>query len=165
MPCEIERKFLVIGDGWRDGSPGTRIAQGYLSMDPERSVRIRIAGGNAWLTIKGRSHGLARAEFEYPIPATHARELLAMCLPSIIDKTRHRIHYSGFLWEVDVFHGANEGLVLAEIEIPESSTEVPLPPWAGEEVSHDPRFFNANLATNLPLASGGHPPNLAGKHT
>ena len=146
MPCEIERKFLVCNDTWRAGTPGTRITQGYLNMDPDRSVRVRVAGDLAWLTIKGRSHGISRAEFEYPIPAGDARELLETCLPSLIDKTRHRIRFSGFVWEVDEFHGANQGLVLAEIEIPDPATEVPLPPWVGEEVSHDPRFYNANLA-------------------
>lgn len=146
MAAEIERKFLVIGDAWNDGTPGTRIAQGYLSMDVDRTVRVRIAGENAWITVKGRSRGITRAEFEYAIPVNDARDLLEMCLPSVIDKTRHRIAFGGHVWEVDVFHGANEGLVLAEVELDDESVQPEMPPWAGEEVSHDVRYFNANLA-------------------
>lgn len=146
MASEIERKFLVNGDAWNDGSPGTRIAQGYLSMDADRTVRIRIAGENAWITVKGRTQGITRAEFEYAIPAADARDLLEMCLPSVIDKTRHRIDFGGHVWEVDVFHGANDGLVLAEVELDDESVVPELPPWLGEEVSHDVRYFNANLA-------------------
>ncbi len=146
MATEIERKFLVVSEAWRDGTPGTRIAQGYLTMDPDRSVRVRVAGGKAWLTIKGRTEGISRAEFEYDIPPEDALDLLAMCLPSVIDKTRHRIHFAGHLWEVDVFHGANEGLVLAEVELDDACTCPPLPPWVGREVSDDARYFNSNLA-------------------
>lgn len=146
MASEIERKFLVAGDSWRDGSPGIRIAQGYLSLDPDRTVRIRLAGDNAWITVKGRTQGITRAEFEYPMPPEDARDLLEMCLPSVIDKTRHRVHFCGHLWEIDDFHGANEGLVLAEVELDHESTTPELPPWAGAEVSFDARYFNANLA-------------------
>jgi len=146
MATEIERKFLVTSDACREGAVGTRIAQGYLSMDPDRTVRVRIAGEKSWLTIKGRSAGISRAEFEYEIPLEEARDLLAMCLPSVIDKTRYGIRFSGHLWEVDVFHGAHEGLVLAEVELDDASTSPPLPPWVGREVSNDPRYFNANLA-------------------
>jgi adenylate cyclase len=148
MASEIERKFLVANDSWNDGSPGIRMAQGYLSMDPDRNVRIRLAGENAWITIKGRTRGITRSEHEYPIPAGDARDLLAICLPSVIDKTRHRVDFGGYVWEIDVFHGENEGLVLAEVELEEESANPPLPPWVGQEVSHDARYFNANLATN-----------------
>ncbi len=146
MAAEIERKFLVTGDAWRDGSPGVRMAQGYLSMDPDRTVRVRLAGEDAWITVKGRTRGITRAEFEYPIPAADARDLLEMCLPSVIDKTRHRIGFGGHVWEVDVFHGANEGLVVAEVELADESVRPELPPWVGAEVSHDHRYFNASLA-------------------
>lgn len=146
MASEIERKFLVTGDSWNDGSPGVRIAQGYLSRDPDRSVRVRIAGDGAWLTIKGRTEGITRAEFEYPIPIAEARELLEMCLPSVIDKTRHLIPFGGHVWEVDVFHGANEGLVIAEVELADESVFVEPPPWAGAEVSSDCRYYNSSLA-------------------
>jgi CYTH domain-containing protein len=147
VAVEIERKFLVRDDSWNDGTPGVRIAQGYLSLDPGRSVRVRLAGENAWLTIKGRSEGLARAEFEYPIPADDARALLEICLPSVIDKTRHRVGFGGHLWEIDVFHGANEGLVMAEVELDDASVPPALPPWAGEEVSDDFRYYNTSLAS------------------
>ena len=124
-----------------------RIAQGYLSLDPDRSVRVRLAGNKAWLTIKGRTEGITRAEFEYPIPPQDARNLLEMCLPSVIDKTRHRIPFGGHVWEVDVFHGANEGLVIAEVELADESVILDPPPWAGAEVSSDFRYYNASLAT------------------
>jgi CYTH domain-containing protein len=151
MPVEIERKFLVADDSWRDGSPGVRMAQGYLSLDPGRTVRVRLAGGDAWLTVKGRSHGIRRVEYEYAIPSVDAVELLEMCLPSIIDKTRHAVDFDGHRWEVDVFHGANEGLVLAEVELESEATDPPFPSWLGAEVSDDPRYFNANLAS-LPFS-------------
>ena len=146
VASEIERKFLVEDESWNDGSPGVRIAQGYLSLDPDRTVRVRLSGENAWLTVKGRTEGIARAEFEYPIPPEEARDLLEMCLPSVIDKTRHRIDFGGHVWEVDVFHGANDGLVLAEVELDHASVCPQLPPWVGEEVSSDFRYYNASLA-------------------
>lgn len=146
MATEIERKFLVSNASWDDGSPGTRIAQGYLSTDPGRSVRIRLAAEQAWITIKGRTEGISRPEFEYSIPAEDAQELLSLCLSGIIDKTRYRIPFGGHIWEVDVFHGANEGLVLAEIELAKESISPELPPWLGEEVSADFRFANSSLS-------------------
>jgi CYTH domain-containing protein len=151
MASEIERKFLIADDSWRDGTAGVRIAQGYLSLDPDRTVRVRLAGDNAWLTIKGRSEGITRAEFEYAIPKDDARMLLEMCLPSVIDKTRHEVSYGGLLWEIDVFHGDNEGLVVAEVELADESVSPELPPWAGAEVSSDARYFNSCLAA-LPYA-------------
>lgn len=146
MAIEIERKFLVRDDTWQDGTPGVRIAQGYLSMDPARSVRVRLAGDQAWITVKGIAGNITRAEFEYPIPAEDARELLEMCLPSLIDKTRYRILFSGNRWEVDVFHGANEGLVIAELELADEAANPLLPPWVGLEVSADKRYYNSSLA-------------------
>jgi adenylate cyclase len=154
MATEIEQKFLVATDAWRDGTPGTRIAQGYLSQDPERTVRVRIAGETAWLTIKGRTLGIARAEFEYAIPLAEAKALLGMCLPSVIDKTRYEIGFAGHCWEVDVFHGENEGLVIAEVELEDESVCPELPPWLGAEVSTDPRYFNSRLAA-LPFSRWG----------
>lgn len=148
MPSEIERKFLVVDSSWRDGSPGVRISQGYLSQDPERTVRVRIGGKNAWLTIKGQTQGITRAEYEYAIPVTEAQELLELCLPSVIDKTRHKVSYAGHLWEIDVFHGANDGLIVAEVELANESISPLLPPWLGEEVSADNRYYNSCLATH-----------------
>lgn len=146
MGTEIERKFLVSDDSWRGADAGTRMSQGYLTQDPDRTVRVRVAGGRAWLTIKGRGEGIRRAEYEYEIPVSDARELLALCLPTVIDKTRHRVEFEGHLWEIDVFHGDNAGLVLAEVELAHESVDPPLPPWAGDEVSHDSRYFNSSLA-------------------
>jgi CYTH domain-containing protein len=148
MATEIERKFLVAGDAWRDGTAGVRIAQGYLSLDPDRTVRVRVAGQNAWLTIKGRTVGIVRSEFEYPIPQEDARALLGMCLPSVVDKTRYGRSFAGHLWEIDVFHGDNEGLILAEVELADEADSPLLPPWIGAEVSSDPRYYNSALAVH-----------------
>ncbi len=147
MAAEIERKFLLADDSWRDGTPGVRIAQGYLSQDPDRTVRVRIAGENAWLTIKGRTAGITRAEFEYEIPLADAQTLLELCPPSVIDKTRHRVPYGRHVWEIDVFHGENEGLIVAEVELADEAIQPEIPPWIGREVSSDARYFNSCLAT------------------
>lgn len=146
MKTEIERKFLVSGDGWRPGMPGRRIRQGYLSIDKARTVRLRVAGDQAWLTIKGATTGCTRVEFEYPVPVDDAQQMLdALCLRPLIDKTRYEIRCGNHLWEVDEFHGVNEGLVIAEIELGSEGEAFERPPWLGAEVSDDPRYFNANL--------------------
>ena len=124
------------------------MAQGYLTLDPDRTVRVRLAGEDAWITVKGRTEGITRAEFEYEIPAGDARDLLGMCLPSVIDKTRYRVEFGGHVWEIDVFHGANDGLVLAEVELDDASVSPELPPWVGAEVSDDARYYNACLASH-----------------
>jgi CYTH domain-containing protein len=146
MATEIERKFLVIGDAWRDTTAGVRLCQGYLSKDPERAVRVRIAGEQAWLTIKGRGEHISRPEFEFEIPANEARELMHLCLPGVIEKTRYRIDHAGHVWEVDEFHGDNEGLVMAEVELDHADILPELPSWAGREVSDDARYFNSQLS-------------------
>lgn len=148
MKQEIERKFLVRSDDWRAAAVSAQpMRQGYLCLDPARTVRVRLAGDQAWLTIKGIGNGPARAEFEYAIPADEAAQLLDhLCLPGRIDKTRHRIPYGGLVFEVDVFHGENEGLVLAEVELPATDTVVELPAWIDKEVTGDTRYFNAYLA-------------------
>ena len=146
MAAEIERKFLVADDSWCDGSAGVRIAQGYLSQDHARTVRVRLAGEKAWLTIKGQTHGITRAEFEYAIPPAEALDMLGLCLPSVIDKTRHLVHHGEHVWEIDVFHGANDGLVIAEVELSDESDCPEMPSWIGPEVSSDARYFNSNLA-------------------
>ena len=148
MATEIERKFLVRGDDWRDGTAGTALIQGYLARDPDRAVRIRIAGDHAWLNIKGATTGISRLEFEYGIPLEDAHQLLALCIDPPIEKTRHIVHHQGHRWEIDEFHGANAGLCLAEIELTEECASFPLPPWAGAEVSSDPRYYNASLSRN-----------------
>jgi adenylate cyclase len=146
MPIEIERKFLVTSDSWRDTASSRRIAQGYLSREPDRVVRVRLIGDAAFLTIKGRTTGVSRSEFEYAIPVDHARELLAMCIPTAIDKTRHELEFAGFTWEIDEFHGANAGLVVAEIEIPAANAIFDRPDWLGAEVSSDFRYTNSHLS-------------------
>lgn len=148
MGMEIERKFLVKSDAWRrEVVRSERLRQGYLSLDPERTVRVRIAGDSAWLTIKGRPQGTARAEFEYSIPASDAELLLdRLCRQPQVDKTRHWVPAGAWTIEVDVFHGDNEGLVLAEIELESECDAPPLPAWLGPEVTGDERYFNAYLS-------------------
>ena len=130
---------------WIAEGSGERLQQGYLSTDPERTVRIRLVGERAWLTIKGRSIGASRLEFEYSIPAADARQLLTLCQSPLIDKTRHRVPFAGHTWEVDVFHGDNQGLVIAEVELEREGEDVQLPAWLGEEVTGDPAYYNSNL--------------------
>jgi CYTH domain-containing protein len=145
---EIERKFLVTGTGWKAGAPGRRLRQGYLAADDHRQVRIRTVGDAAWLTIKGRATGATRLEFEYPIPLAHAERLLEeLCCPPIIDKTRYEVLLGSHTWEVDEYHGANAGLVVAEIELGAEDESFALPEWAGIEVTHEPRYSNASLVS------------------
>jgi adenylate cyclase len=151
MPVEIERKFLVKGEGWRPTAVGVRIAQGYLSQDPARTVRVRLAGDAGFLTIKGRTEGISRVEFEYGVPFQEAQELLKLCLPSVIDKTRYRVSYAGHIWEVDEFHGENAGLIVAEVELEDDSISPELPEWIDVEVSSERRYFNSCLAV-LPFS-------------
>ena len=124
MGTEIERKFLVRDASVVNDADGIPYRQGYLSTVPERTVRIRIAGDHAYITIKGTNTGASRAEFEYEIPVDDARELLPMCVPPLIEKTRYRIEHGGLTWEVDVFEGENAGLVVAEVELPSADTPV-----------------------------------------
>ena len=146
MGTEIERKFLVVGDDWRAGASGTSYVQGYLSRDVERIVRIRQAGPAAYLTIKGVAQGVRRPEFEYPIPLSDAQQLMGLCLRPLVEKTRYVIKYAGKRWEVDEFHGDNYGLILAEIELSREDEPIDIPPWIGQEVSGDPRYFNSSLS-------------------
>ncbi len=142
---EIERKFLVRGDGWRGRGPSARLTQGYLCAEPARSVRVRVEGRKAWLTIKGPARGASRAEFEYPIPLRDARGLLALCERPLIDKVRTRVRHAGRLWEIDEYFGENRGLIVAEVELPRADARVQLPPWAGREVTAEVRYLNASL--------------------
>jgi adenylate cyclase len=145
MAIEIERKFLVCGSAWRAGT-STLFRQGYLNRDKERTVRVRIAGSKAFLTIKGISSGAARAEFEYEIPLADAGQLLLLCDGPLIEKTRYVVAHAGMLWEVDEFHGANSGLVVAEIELESAAQQFDKPAWVGREVTADKRYFNSSLA-------------------
>lgn len=144
MNSEIERKFLVRGDGWRPGPPGVLQRQGYLSTE-DPTVRVRIEGPRATLAVKGAQSGLTRPEFEYEIPRADAEEMLKLC-GLAVEKTRHVREFGGRRWEVDVFHGANEGLVIAEIELAREDESFALPLWAGAEVSRDPRYRVSSLA-------------------
>lgn len=145
MSVEIERKFLVNGDAWKS-SLAVLIRQGYLNRDPKRTVRVRVAGEQAWLTIKGLTTGASRAEFEYTIPRTDADELLELCEKPILEKNRHLVQHSGRTWEVDEFLGDNAGLVVAEVELDREDAAVDLPPWVKCEVTDDPRYYNSNLS-------------------
>ena len=151
MAIEIERKFLVEGDGWRAGARASRIEQGYLSNSPDVSVRVRIRDQAASLTVKGERSGLTRDEFEYPIPLDEARAMLALCVLPPIIKTRHDVLFAGRLWEVDEFAGRHTGLIIAEIELASEADEITLPPWIGAEVTHDPRYRNSVLIAADPL--------------
>jgi CYTH domain-containing protein len=147
MGTEIERKFLVRGDGWRAGAPGVLCRQGYLMSQADCSLRVRVLGDGGYLTIKGPAQGLARPEYEYPIPVRDAEELLDRFCPALrIEKRRHLREYGGHTWEVDEFLGANLGLVLAEVELERCDEAVLLPDWVGAEVSGDRRYLNASLA-------------------
>ncbi len=146
MGKEIERKFLLKSDSWKEGAVGEVFRQGYLPTRDKCVVRIRVAGDKAYLTIKGKNAGISRLEFEYSIPISEAEVLLNdMCETPIIEKTRYNVEHKGFLWEVDVFSGENEGLILAEVELETEEQQVKLPEWIGEEVSEDPRYYNSNL--------------------
>ncbi|HYD59177.1 MAG TPA: CYTH domain-containing protein [Noviherbaspirillum sp.] len=149
MGVEIERKFLVRDDCWKALGQGVLLRQGYLSSAPERIVRVRIEGESAVLTIKGRTSGATRGEWEYPVPLADAQAFLdSLCERPLIEKRRYRIPHEGMLWEVDEFLGENAGLVVAEIELTAEDQAFTKPDWVGEEVTHDPRYFNANLLRN-----------------
>jgi adenylate cyclase len=154
MATEIERKFVVVGDGWkRDADSGTTMRQGYLCADEKRSVRVRLADREAKLTIKGASEGNARSEYEYEIPERDAREMLdALGVGTPIAKTRYTLERDGRVWEIDVFEDDNAGLVLAEVELDDENETVTVPDWAGKEVTADPRYYNAYL-TRHPFCS------------
>lgn len=147
MGVEIERKFLVRGEAPLDRGDGVPIRQGYISRDEAIAVRVRRAGERAYLTIKGERSAIERAEFEYEIPVADAEAMLAeLCTPPLIEKTRFRVRHGARTFEVDVFAGANDGLVLAEIELASPEEAVELPDWIGREVTDDPRYRNASLA-------------------
>ena len=146
MALETERKFLVISEAWRPLGKAVPYAQGYLSRGSGRTVRVRIAGEKAYLTIKGPVIGITREEFEYPIPIEDARTMLPLCDGPVIEKTRTTIPIGSHLWEVDEFQGSNAGLLLAEVELSQPDEPVALPAWVGLEVTGDPRYFNSNLS-------------------
>ena len=149
MGVEIERKFLLAGDAWRTLGEPVLLRQGYLSSNPDRTVRVRIEGDQGTVTIKGRSVGATRGEWEYPIPLADAGELLErLCEQPIIEKFRRRIVIGVHTWEVDEFIGANQGLVVAEIELDSEDQQFEQPDWIGEEVTTDRRYYNSSLIRN-----------------
>lgn len=149
MGEEIERKFLVRGEAWRAELVGTQYRQGFLSTEPERTVRVRVAGARAWLTIKGKTVGTRRAEYEYEVPVDEAQSMLdTLCKRPLIEKVRYLVLVGSHTWEVDVFEGENRGLVIAEIELEAEDEAFERPDWLGDEVSSDVRYFNSNLVAN-----------------
>ncbi|EDY18472.1 adenylate cyclase [Chthoniobacter flavus Ellin428] len=155
MPREIERKFLLKSDAWRGRVTGVTYRQGYLSTVPERTVRVRIAGDHAYLTVKGITTRHSRSEFEYPVPVADAEQMLALCEGPLVEKARYEIPHAGKTWQVDEYHGDNRGLILAEIELTSEDEKFELPEWIGDEVSGDARYYNSNLARN-PFAAWAH---------
>lgn len=146
MSYEREHKYLVTDDSYKSmATASSHIRQGYLNRDPDRTVRIRIRDGRGFLTVKGRTVGDTRPEFEYSIPVEEAEAMLCLCAGRVIDKTRWIVPYDGFTWEVDEFHSDLAPLVVAEIELPQNTRDYPLPPFAGENVTGDERYFNSML--------------------
>ena len=154
MAIEIERKFLVTGEGWHQlATQQTKFRQGYLSSNGKATVRVRsMDDAQAVLTIKGASRGFSRAEFEYPVPIEDARELMTIAEPNVVVKTRHLVPFAGLVWEVDVFGGHHEGLLIAEVELTSEDQQFAIPAWIGREVTDDDRYYNASLSrtTGLP---------------
>lgn len=146
MNIEIERKFLLKNDNWREGAVGVHYKQAYLNEKGDNTVRVRIEGEKAKLTIKGKSSNISRLEFEYDIPMADAEALFTLAKPPIVEKYRYKIMYAGNCWEVDEFLGMNRGLVVAEIELESETQSFEKPDWIGMEVSGDKRYTNANLA-------------------
>tara|TARA_B100000029_G_scaffold458584_1_gene488086 strand:- start:1373 stop:1849 length:477 start_codon:yes stop_codon:yes gene_type:complete len=144
---EIERKFLVLGEDWRGLSNGVYIRQGYLCCDETSTVRVRQFGDEGFLTVKGRTIGITRTEYEYEIPIDETEYMLTnLCQKPLIEKHRYHIPFRGLVWEVDEFHGSNQGLVIAEIELISEDQKIQKPFWVGSEVSLDLRYTNSNLA-------------------
>lgn len=149
MAKEIERKFLVKDESFKLFSTGVLYRQGYLNRDKERTVRVRVAGELAYITIKGITNGIERLEFEYQIPMKDANELLeTLCVKPLIEKLRYKFVRDGHVWEVDEFIGENEGLIIAEVELKSTDEQVVLPDWVGKEVTGDIRYYNSNLVIN-----------------
>jgi adenylate cyclase len=150
MATEIERKFLVVNDSWRDGVESeSHLMQGYLSEGKTATVRVRIKGDAAFLTIKGKMQGISRSEYEYPIPVADAEAMLReLSVSPPIDKTRYRVRCGEHVWDLDLFHGDNAGLIMAEVELEHADEAFEMPTWAGQEVSADLCYYNVNLAKN-----------------
>ena len=149
MGKEIERKFLVKGNAWRAIAKGTTYREGYLNSAKERTVRIRIADSQAFITIKGMTVGATRSEYEHEIPFDEGKAMLeTLAEKPLIEKTRYKIPVGNLTWEIDEFLGENAGLIVAEVELKSEDQTFHKPIWAGDEVTYDPRYFNANLVKN-----------------
>ena len=147
MAIEIERKFLVSAQQWHLLGSSENIRQGYLSRGEAATARARVAGKKGYLTVKGKTMGISRPEFEYEIPLEDAEALLRLCRQPLIEKVRYFIPYAKHMWEVDVFMGENAGLVTAEVELNSVDEELILPPWVTQEVTGDSRYSNASLVS------------------
>ena len=149
MGKEIERKFLLASEEWRENASGQLFRQGYIITRPGRTVRVRTCNDAGYVTIKGKTSGITRLEFEYPIPVDDAKTLLdQLCEHPLVEKIRYLVDYKGFRWEIDEFLGENAVLIVAEIELDREDQPFPRPPWLGEEVSGDIRYYNSNLREN-----------------
>jgi adenylate cyclase len=149
MGTEIERKFLLTGDAWRENARGLLLRQGYICSRPEGTVRVRTSHNQGYLTLKGKTTGITRCEFEYLIPLEEANILLdQLCERPVLEKIRYLVDYKGFTWEIDEFLGDNAGLLIAEIELEAEDQSFAKPDWVGEEVSGDARYFNSSLSRN-----------------
>jgi adenylate cyclase len=149
MAIEIERKFLVKEPSFHLAIKSLRIRQGYIVNNQNQVIRVREKGDEYFLTIKGNNIGISQLEYDFPISKNDAEDLLKhFCKTSMIDKTRHYVEHEGYTWEVDEFHGDNEGLIVAEIELDSEHEQFEIPDWVGDEVTSDERYYNMNLATD-----------------
>ncbi len=149
MAKEIERKFLIDISGIESIGSGSRIKQGYISTTDNTAVRIRVSGAAAYLTLKGENQGATRTEFEYEIPIEDANEIIKeLCSGPVIDKTRYLVEYGSHTWEIDVFHGDNDGLIVAEVELESETEKVDLPKWVINEVTGEVKYYNSSLLDN-----------------
>jgi adenylate cyclase len=150
MAIEIERRFRLASDAWRSSiARSSRIIQGYLAITEDSVIRVRVRDTQGYVTIKSRDGGVARQEYEYEIPLADAQSLLKLCGRRILEKTRHNVDFAGYCWEIDEYSEPLEGLILAEVELQSESDDPPLPPWIGEEITHDGSFSNAALAKRV----------------
>ena len=146
MAYEIEHKYLVVNDSFREMATGkVEIRQGYLNRNPDRTVRVRTMGTKGFLTVKSRNHGAKRLEFEYEIPGHDAEEILKLAEPGLVEKTRWIVPYEGLIWEVDEFHGSQKGVIVAEVEIPDDGVNYKKPPFIGQDITGDPAYYNSNM--------------------
>lgn len=146
MPYEIEHKYLVVNDSYKNMATGkVEICQGYLNRNPDRTVRVRTMGSHGFLTVKSRNHGAKRLEFEYEIPVKEAQEILKLAEPGLVEKTRYIVPFGGLIWEVDEFHGSLNGVTVAEVELPDTCISYEKPPFIGEDITGNTEYYCSNL--------------------